>query len=213
MILEFNGKEYNVIIEYKNNKNMYLRIKDDLNVYITAPKNMKIGTITKFVEENISYIKKHLQQKETKQENLNNKFLYLGKFYDICYINQKEIIFGNDKVFIGKDMKIDTWYKKKAKKIFQEYYDKCFENFKEANFKPELKIRKMKSKWGVCNLKSKSITLNQELMKLNPRCLEYVIYHELSHLVHMNHSSSFWNLVATYVPNYKQIKKEMNTTL
>ena len=71
----------------------------------------------------------------------------------------------------------------------------------------------MTSKWGVCNLGSKTITLNLELIKLNPKCLEYVIYHELSHLVHMNHSASFWNLVSSYVSNYKEIKKEMNNTL
>ena len=69
----------------------------------------------------------------------------------------------------------------------------------------------MKSKWGVCNVTSNTITLNQELIKLEPICLEYVIYHELSHLKHPNHSKDFWSLVEKYVPNYKQIRKSMKT--
>ena len=67
----------------------------------------------------------------------------------------------------------------------------------------------MKGKWGVCNITNKTITLNLELIKLNPKYLIYVIYHELCHLKHPNHSKDFWALVEKYVPNYKQIKKEM----
>ena len=93
--------------------------------------------------------------------------------------------------------------------MFKEYYDECFKNFKEASLKPELKIRRMKSKWGICNVTKNTITLNQELIKLEPVCLEYVIYHELCHLKHPDHSKAFWKLVEKYVPNYKQIKKEM----
>lgn len=213
MILDINGKEYNIIIEYKNNKNMYLRIKDDLNIYVTAPVGMDFAVINKFLEDNIGYIRKHLKKKEAKINNLNNKFLYLGKVYDICYINKKTILFGLDRVFMGKDFNLDNWYRKEAKVIFKEHYDNCFSNFKEAKFKPELRIRKMKSKWGVCNLGSKSITLNLDLMKLDPKCLDYVIYHELCHLVHMNHSKDFWDLVKSYVSDYKEIKKVMNDTL
>ena len=51
--------------------------------------------------------------------------------------------------------------------------------------------------------------LNQELIKLEPACLIYVIYHELSHLKYPNHSKDFWALVEVYVPNYKEIRKHM----
>ena len=65
----------------------------------------------------------------------------------------------------------------------------------------------MTSRLGVCNIKNKNITLNLELSKYNIEALDYVIVHELSHLIHPNHSKEFWILVSKYYPNYKQIRK------
>lgn len=71
----------------------------------------------------------------------------------------------------------------------------------------------MSTKWGVCNVTKKVITLNSELIKIDIKYLNYVIYHELSHLVYPNHSKDFWLLVEHYVPNYKNYKKEMKNIL
>ena len=209
MNIKINNKIYNVEIIYKNNKNMYLRIKDDLKIVVTAPLKISEKKIQKFVESNIDYISKVIIQKEEVLAKKQDKFQYLGKLYDICYINERKIFLGEEKALIGKNVNIDNWYKKNAIEVFENYYNSCFQNFKEAKYKPLLKIRKMKGKWGVCNIKNKTITLNLELIKLNPKYLIYVIYHELCHLKHPNHSKDFWALVEKYVPDYKQIKKEM----
>lgn len=209
MFILINNKNYPVEIIYKNNKNMYLRIKDDLKIVVTAPNKIKEKQIKEFINSNINYIEKIITQKEELNKQKENKFQYLGTMYDICYTNERKIVLGSEKAFIGKNLNLDNWYKNHAKEIFQKYYDYCFQNFDEANKKPQLKIRKMKGKWGVCNITNYNITLNQELIKLNPKYLEYVIYHELCHLKHPNHSQNFWSLVEKYVPNYKQIKKEM----
>ena len=209
MNIKINNKIYNVEIIYKNNKNMYLRIKDDLKIVVTAPLKISEKKIQKFVESNIDYISKVIIQKEEVLAKKQDKFQYLGKLYDICYINERKIFLGEEKALIGKNVNIDNWYKKNAIEVFENYYNSCFQNFKEAKYKPILKIRKMKGKWGVCNITNKTITLNLELIKLNPKYLIYVIYHELCHLKHPNHSKDFWALVEKYVPNYKQIKKEM----
>ena len=209
MNIKINNKIYNVEIIYKNNKNMYLRIKDDLKIVVTAPLKISEKKIQKFVESNIDYISKVIIQKEEVLAKKKDKFQYLGKLYDICYINERKIFLEDEKALIGKNVNIDNWYKKNAIEVFENYYNSCFQNFKEAKYKPILKIRKMKGKWGVCNITNKTITLNLELIKLNPKYLIYVIYHELCHLKHPNHSKDFWALVEKYVPNYKQIKKEM----
>ena len=209
MNIKINNKIYNVEIIYKNNKNMYLRIKDDLKIVVTAPLKISEKKIQKFVESNIDYISKVIIQKEEVLAKKKDKFQYLGKLYDICYINERKIFLGEEKALIGKNVNIDNWDKKNAIEVFENYYNFCFQNFKEAKYKPILKIRKMKGKWGVCNITNKTITLNLELIKLNPKYLIYVIYHELCHLKHPNHSKDFWALVEKYVPNYKQIKKEM----
>ena len=67
----------------------------------------------------------------------------------------------------------------------------------------------MTTRWGVCNTKTHQITLNLELMHYNIECLNYVIVHELSHLIEGNHSRVFWSIVEKYYPNYKSIRKKM----
>lgn len=72
----------------------------------------------------------------------------------------------------------------------------------------ELKIKKMKSRWGSCNSNG-TITLNSELTKLKEELIEYVVVHELSHLVHMNHSREFHALVEHFLPNSKRYRQEL----
>ena len=67
----------------------------------------------------------------------------------------------------------------------------------------------MKTRWGVCNIRDKKVTLNLELMKHDIDCLDYVIVHELSHLVYGDHSKNFWNVVEENYPDYKDIRKRM----
>ena len=67
----------------------------------------------------------------------------------------------------------------------------------------------MKTRWGVCNIQTHIITLNLELMKRDPIYLDYVIIHEMTHLVYGDHSKDFWNLVEENMPNYKKYRDEM----
>lgn len=209
MNIIIDNTNYDVEIEYKYQKNMYLRVKDDLKIHISAPMNMSMSNIKRFISTNKDKIDKILIHEQEKKEKLENKILYLGKNYDINYIKNNKIIFTNDKVFIKKDYNLDNFYRNKAKEVFQEQLDICYNLFEESIPYPSLKIRKMTSKWGVCNIKTKTITLNLELIKYDIKYLDYVIIHELSHLIYPNHSKDFWNLVSKYEPNYKLYRKEM----
>ena len=73
-----------------------------------------------------------------------------------------------------------------------------------------LRVRKMKTRWGVCNKSSMTVTLNTELITKDVNLIDYVIVHELCHFKHMDHSPKFWNEVAKYYPYYKQARKELN---
>ena len=116
---------------------------------------------------------------------------------------------GENLVFIPKGYDVDLFYKREAKRIFLEHLDDCYAKFSRRIPYPSLKLRKMKTRWGVCNTKLKCVTLNTELVKYDLRYLDYVIFHELSHLLYPNHQASFWNLVEEQVPNYKKLRKEM----
>lgn len=212
MKIEINNKLYDVIITYKNIKNMYLRVKSDLKIYITCSKYINKRLIEQFINDNLKNISKLLENYEEKNI-LHKKFMYLGKTYDICYTNKNDVIFGSDKVFIGKKLNIDNWYKKQAKELFSNRLNVIYQMFEEKIPCPKLRIRKMTSRWGVCNVNKKIVTLNLELIKLNVKYLDYVIVHELSHLVYANHSKDFWNIVVKYTPDYKRIRKEMKNII
>ena len=88
-------------------------------------------------------------------------------------------------------------------------FSKELYKFKENIKSPILKIRNMKSRWGVYNRRNHTITLNSKLIECDVEKIDYVIVHELCHIIHFNHSKGFWNLVSKYCPNYKMIRKEM----
>lgn len=197
-------------IIYKDNKNMYLRIKDNNTIYITAPRFIKKKDVLKFIKKNESTILKIIDLRKEKQEE-RNKFLFLGKTYEINYITQRKLILGQDKVYLAKDYNYHNWYRKMAEEVFLRQLNYCYSRFTEKIPYPQLKIRSMKSKWGVCNITKKKVTINLELIKYDLKYLNYVIIHELAHLVYPNHSKSFWALVAKYEPNYKKYRKEMKS--
>lgn len=209
MKLQIEDKVYPIEIKRKKtNKNTYIRVKKDMTIQVTTNFFTSEKAITKLIEENADKIKKMLEHQEVKNEN-NTGFFYLGKKYDIVYVEYCDISLGENKVFLNKKIDIDKWYKKQAKIIFKDHLDQIYHRFSRKIPYPDLKIRKMTTRWGVCNVKSKTITLNLELIKRDVKYLDYVIVHELSHLIHANHSSKFWDLVAENMPDYKKYRKEM----
>jgi predicted metal-dependent hydrolase len=70
-----------------------------------------------------------------------------------------------------------------------------------------IRLRQMKTRWGVCNVKSRIITINTELAKYPSECLEYVMVHELAHLKVAAHNEKFWNIVSEQIPDYKIWRK------
>ena len=209
MLFNYNGKDYNVIIEKKaGNKNTYIRVKKDLNIYVTTGFFTTNTFIKNLIRDNTSKLCKMIDAQEVKVKN-NNGFFYLGKQYVVIYNDNPGITFSGDKVYIKHDFDIDSWYKKEAKKLFLERLDYNYEKFSRKIPYPKLRIRKMTSRWGVCNIISHTITLNLELMKRDVSYLDYVIIHEMSHLIYGDHSSRFWALVEANMPEYKKYRDEM----
>ena len=209
MKLDVDGTYYDIVIEKKaGNRNTYIRVKKDLTIQVTTNAFTSNKAILKLIEDNYEKIVKMIEAQETKKNN-NEGFFYLGKKYDVVYAEWCSISFGEDKVFVNKKLDIDKWYKEQASTLFQEHLDKMYNKFSKRIPYPSLKIRKMKSRWGVCNIRTKTITLNLELMKRDTKYLDYVIVHELSHLIHGDHSASFWKLVGENMPEYKKYREEM----
>ncbi len=209
MQVEVNDILYEVIITRKRtNKNTYIRLKEDLKIYVNTNSFVKDSEIKKLILENEDYIVK-LTDKINRRLERESKFYYLGKEYDLVYTNNKEIFLGEEKLFLNRKSDLEKWYKEEAKKIFSERLNIYYNNFSRKIPYPSLTIRKMSTRWGVCNHRIKRVTLNLELIKKDIACIDYVIVHELAHLVEGNHSKDFWDVVSENYPNYKEIRKKL----
>lgn len=209
MQIQIHNHEIEVIIEKKRgNKNTYLRVKEDLNLYVTTSILTSDRKIKEIISNNMQSIIKMYEKQFMKQE-LKKDFYYLGKKYDIIKTNTKKIEFGDTKLFVPGNFDCEKWLKKEASILFRERLDYWYSHFNRKIPYPNLTIRKMTSRWGVCNSKLNRVTLNLELMKKDISCLDYVIVHELSHFIEMNHSNRFWKVVEENYPNYKEIRKVM----
>lgn len=204
MKYKLDDKIYNVIIKRKGNKNTYIRVDENNNIVVTTNYFITSNKIKKILDDNIKFLNKALNKE--KREG----FYLMGKKYDIIVDeNIKNIEIDNNIIKVKSLKYLNNWYKKEILKIFKDRLDFYYNKFDENIPYPILKIRTMKTRWGVCNRKIKSVTLNFNLVKYDYDCLDYVIVHELSHFVHFDHSKEFWNTVSKYYPNYKIIQKKL----
>ncbi len=74
----------------------------------------------------------------------------------------------------------------------------------------EIRIKQMKTKWGTCNIKAKRIWINLELIKKPVYCIEYIVVHELTHLIEKNHNKRFKEIMDKFLPAWKSYKKALN---
>ena len=226
-----------IIIKYKKIKNIYIRIKPDLNIHVTAPKRVAKKYIKELVEKRKEWIeerietmqKKNIHDISIKKLEDGNEIFYLGKSYMLktikskreniilagrimyMYVNIKNDLNNNNENINKrkKELLLDIWYKKEAIKLFSELIKKysSLMNVKVETFT----VKKLKSKWGSCDTVKKHIVLNLELMKYPIHAIEYIILHEMAHLIYPNHSKNFYNTVALYMPEWKKAKIILDT--
>lgn len=200
------NEEYEIIVNRKRIKNLYIRVKEINKIEVSTNLYTTNKEIIRLIESNKEFISK--ANKKLKDNKLKpNKIMYLG--------NELSLI-ESDKTYIDNNY----IYAKAIDDAYNYIYSLCYDVFKSrlerimcmfSNLpKFTLKVRKMKTRWGVCNKGSMAVTLNTELITKDVNLIDYVIVHELCHFKHMDHSKAFWNEVAKYYPYYKQARKELN---
>ena len=207
----FEGYEVEILFNPRL-KNSYIQISADNSIRVKTPYRSQ-NFVNSLLREKKLWIEKQFKknrQRPKKIINLEDEVLLFGEIYSIdssetTLLKEKlQRLKNSDQEKILKAY--DAFYKELAKAYLSEEIKK-YAAIMDLNFS-ELKFRKMKSRWGSCSSK-RVITLNSELMKLPKEQITYVVIHELAHLVHMNHSKAFHNLVESYLPNAKQIRKEL----
>lgn len=218
-------EDITITVTWKNIKNMYLRVlPPNGDVEVSAPIALPQEKLVNFIKSKKQWILKKQDiilkndiKAPLKYKNDEKHYLW-GKQYNLKLISNDNIKSGfvkDDTIFlpVSKRSTIDI-----RQKVLVELYRRELQNkiptlmakhSKIIGKKPsEVKVRKMKN-WGNCR-KDGRITLNLNLAKKDPKCLEYVIIHELCHLIEFNHGKEFKKLMDKYCPDWKKIKKELN---
>ena len=200
---KLDGQTYNVLVVKKNNKNTYIKIKDDMTIYVTTNYLTSKREVKVILDNEKDFLRKALSRARKKLEK-EELFYYLGKKYDIIKVPFDNIEIDDGKIYVKDDKMLLNWLKKEIKRIFTERLMYNYDLFDEDIPFPKLKIRSMKTRWGVCNRRDNSVTLNSKLIEYSLHEIDYVIIHELSHFVHFDHSREFWETVRLHMPDYKK---------
>ena len=224
-------KYQNKTIAYTINKakikNIYITIENG-EVVIKAPWYTTRNQIQEVVESKREWIMKKLEEynvspRKAKEYEDGEKFQILGESYylNIYYkdINNAILNVENEKIELILPLSYaeednTEQIKKMIDKMYYMIAEKEVESAMEKTRKmvglapEEYKIKKIKYAWGTCSSR-KVITINQNLMMYSRKAIEYVILHEICHLKYMNHSKKFWEMVESYMPDYKEAEKEL----
>lgn len=213
-------------LAYKDRKTLGITVHPDLSVQVKAPMDASREKIFEKVKKRASWI---LEQKRyflafepsniTYLYKSGESHYYLGRQYLLKIEEGKaeEVFYRGRYLLVETENKapehikdlLDKWYRERAKIKFAEYAEPLIERFKEYKVAPkELYIQQMKSRWGSCTAKG-NIILNPELIKAPRACIEYVIVHELCHLVHRNHTKAFFALQSREMPDWEKWKMKL----
>jgi len=225
--IEYGSSRINFNLVYADRKTITIKVHPDNTVEVMSPKSSALELIKNKVKTKASWI---IKQQDffltfhpltpTRKYLSGETHLYLGKQYRLKLIksNDKlvklksgyiEIHTPDTKNNIKVEKMLKNWYKDKADTHFHRLFSKCIEETKIfKNKSPLLKYRWMSKRWGSCDNKG-IIHLNTELIKANKQYIEYVIIHELCHLIHNNHSCNFYNLLEQHVPDWKNTKNKL----
>lgn len=210
MQIILNNTIINIEIIRKANKNIYMRFLNTDTILVTCNHFISEREIKKILEKNKKSLEK-MQLQKAKEKNEEKYFIYLGRKYQKKYDEISKIPQFQDDTIVIKDEKTLLRFKRKeCERVFQMELDRILPFFPNIpSF--SLRIRYMKTRWGVNNQGSKTITLNSELIKKDLDLIDYVIIHELCHFYEPNHSFNFWKHVAEYYPKYKEARKRLRS--
>ncbi len=209
----------------KSAKNLKIKIDANKSVVVVAHPFVPKFLIDQFVKQHQDWVLKHLEKQQAKPTfNSKTEVHIFGKQY------QKKLEFslqnkigmytkGDNLIFNPTSQpELDTLEnQKKWEKKFQEKLEQFLKNTanhyiiarthaisEKMNLKfNKITLKKQKTRWGSCS-SQKNLNFNWQLVHFEPKIIDYVIVHELAHLVNMNHSQKFWNLVEKYDPEYKK---------
>jgi len=217
-----------ITVNKKNIKNMHLSVLPPYGVVrISAPVSVDDDTIRLFVISKIGWIKKQRekfnnQARQSKREYIDGESVYVwGKRYRLMIKHggkKNKVEIKGDRLYLyvrekstveQRETALNKWYRN----LLKEEVPKLIETWQETmGVKAESwGIKNMKTRWGTCNTTDKRIWINLQLAKKPLPCLEYVVVHELTHLLEKSHNEVFVTYMDKFMPEWRMRKNELNT--
>ncbi len=212
----------------KKIKNIHLTVyPPDGRISLSVPKQMDDEAVRNFVVSKLDWINKQkskltTQEVQTEREYISGESHYfLGSKYLLNIIEttgKQHVELTNNKCLDlharsgcsaeNREKILSEWYRQNLKEIIPPLIEK-WEKIIGVNVN-DFGIKLMKTRWGTCNIRDGRIWLNLELAKKNPRCIEYIVVHEMVHLLEKYHNQNFKNYMNKFLPDWKVIKNELN---
>lgn len=222
-----NGIEIEVIRKKIKNMHLYI-LPPDGRVRITAPSGVNDCIIRAFAVSKLDWIKKHREKYLVRKIPAEKKFLtgevhlYQGReyFLNVVYTDKKQRAeLNRDKnridLYVHEDSTMEQrkkvlteWYRSQLKKQIPDIIEK-YEKIMGVKVN-SFGVKFMKTRWGTCNRNTGRIWINLDLSKKSLRCLEYIVVHEMTHLIEKYHNKRFYSCMDMFMPDWKEIKKELN---
>lgn len=219
---------FTIDVVRKDIKNMHLAVYPPTGrVRIAAPLRINDEAVKLFAISKIAWIRKNQrnfnsQERETRREFIERESHYFrGKRYLLRIIELNDVpkVELKTKTYLDLYVRpntstkqrasiINEWYRQELKKVIPELIIK-WENKIGVTIN-DWQVKQMKTKWGTCNIEAKRIWLNLELAKKPIHCIEYIIAHELIHLIERHHNDNFLALMNKHLPQWKLYKTELN---
>ncbi|MCF7893632.1 MAG: M48 family metallopeptidase [Candidatus Omnitrophica bacterium] len=204
-------------------KTISIEVTPKNKVVVKASKTYPVKKINQFIARKSKWIQKQFDfNKKIRKPPLARKYisgenyLFLGSYYNLLLVEGRLRIFidgQNLKFFASKKYllrkkyiktKLKDWYKKQAyKKILERV---CFYEKVLGVFISDLKIKSFNRSWGNCSTK-KQVSFSPYLVMAPTTVIDYVVVHELTHIIIPNHSAKFWKFLEKFIPDYKQRKR------
>lgn len=226
--IDFGSKQIDFALEYSDRKSLGITVTPDLYVTVKAPPETSIEKVKEKLKRKAPWIIKQQSfflsfhpKKSARKFVSGETHLYLGRQYRLKIIFEEE----ESVKLKGKFIEVKTtdklkskelvhkWYLRNAKSKFYLIASELIENFKKYKVEPSsIVLRDMPTRWGSCTPKGKLI-LNPELIKAPRGCIEYVIIHELCHLIYHNHNQRFFDLQTKEMPDWTKWKMKLEKLL
>ncbi len=219
---------FNVEIVQKRIKNIYFRVYPlKQTVVVSAPVHLDPEILNRAILAKKDWIQKQINKRPSRQPcpektfATGEDFLFKGKAYHLKVIEQVQgqgVFVSNDSYIhlavkpgsevIDRQALLEAWCRKEMKQalifILEKWQPLIGVNIRQFG------VRKMKTRWGSCNINAARIWLSLKLIHLSPEFLEYVTVHEMVHLLERGHNDRFKSFMDRFIPDWRNLKKELN---